>query len=707
MDSSKLFQKFVGYTKDILFELDTEGYFTSVNTEGLKLLGYEKEEFIGKHFLEFIRPDFKRQAQDFVLSQECEKENTLFEFPVITAQGEELWLEQYVVAVCSDNTIIGYKGIARNVTRFKLAEEELKESKQSAEDLNLQLEKTIERANEIAAKAETDNIAKSNFLANMSHEIRTPMNGVLGMIDLLLDTGLDAEQRDYCETAHKSADSLLRIINDILDFSKLEANKFEIENIDFDLRTTVEDVSDELAHRVYEKNLEFICFMNPDVPSRLKGDPGRIRQILRNLVGNAVKFTEQGEIAVRVLLEKEEETRAMLRFEVKDTGIGITKKGQNRLFQSFSQVDASTTRKYGGTGLGLAISKKLSEMMHGQIGVESKKGTGSTFWFTAVLDKQSDAQNVAPVTPASIQNKRILVVGENSTNREVICTYLKSWGCLYQDVSDEYDAFTALNTAVDSGSPFELIVFDQITVDAQTEKFGKRVKEDPRLNSVQLVLLTSLGKRGDPARLQQVGFAAYLSKPIKIKLLQDCFTTVFSEEYIAQAGKNPIITRHSLAEAQRAQEDKTVTEIHHDARILLAEDNPVNQKLAVKLLTKVGYVVEVVNNGKEALAALEDKEFDMVLMDVQMPEMDGFEATAAIRNPKSKVKDHDIPIIAMTANAMKEDRQHCLNEGMDDYISKPINKQRLIEVVERQLTAPRKKHSLPDDDITLGENAIF
>jgi PAS domain S-box-containing protein len=552
-----------------------------------------------------------------------------------------------------------------DITSQKQAEVELRQT-------NLHLEAAIAHANEMAVQAEMASIAKSEFLANMSHEIRTPMNGVIGMTGLLLDTELSDEQHKYAEIVRASGESLLALLNDILDFSKIEAGKLEMETLDFDLRALLDDFAATLALRAHDKGIEFICAAAPEVPANLQGDPGRLRQILTNLTGNSVKFTHKGEIAVRASLVSETATEAVIRFSIKDTGIGIQAAKQALMFQKFTQADASTTRQYGGTGLGLAISKQLVECMGGEIGIISEEGHGSEFWFTVRLGKQEEQEhNVVP--SADIRGVHILIVDDNATSREILMTNFKAWGVRAEETPDGPTALQALYLAQDAADPFLAAIVDMQMPGIDGEALARAIKADEKLKDTRLVLCSSLGQRGDAKRMQEIGFAAYLTKPVRQLELLGCLSTVLVGRAAAQP-VNPIVTRHAIREKRRGA-----------VRILLAEDNITNQMVAVGILKKLGLRADAVANGAEAVKALETLPYDLVLMDVQMPEMDGLEATRQIRNHGSAVRNHRIPIIAMTAHAIQGDRERCLESGMNDYVTKPVDPHALAEALEKWL----------------------
>ncbi|HEU4628028.1 MAG TPA: response regulator [Steroidobacteraceae bacterium] len=576
------------------------------------------------------------------------------EFRVRTKSGEYRWFRSRGICDTDDNG---------NPTRVSGALQDITERRQYQHELIL--------ARESAAAA---NQAKGEFLANMSHEIRTPMNGVIGMTELLLDTALDPSQRDYTETIRDSATALLTVINDILDFSKIEAGKLDLEHIELDLRDTVEDVARLLAIQAHGKGLELTAHIDPAVPDLIKGDPARLRQILVNLGSNAVKFTEKGEVAIDVRVVESTPESAVVRCEVRDTGPGIPPDRLSSLFLPFSQVDASTTRKYGGTGLGLSIVKRLAELMGGEAGVESTVGQGSTFWFTARVGVAERKHIDKHAQHEALKGLRVLVVDDNATNRRVLAGQLEACGIEPVCVHTAQDALQALVDATVSDQPFQVALLDYHMPECDGEQLGRLIRTYDHLTHTRLVLLTSSGHRGDAQRFADLGFAGYLVKPITRRDLTACLSLVMSNS--AESWKRraqPLVTRHQVR-AMRVDGER---------RILLAEDNPVNQKVARMVLEKLGLDVTVVNNGREAVQAWKAGGFDLILMDCQMPELDGYEATREIRRLEQGRKA--TPIVALTAHAMKGDDEKCRAAGMTDYLTKPLDRVKLAACLERHL----------------------
>ncbi|WP_407356750.1 PAS domain S-box protein [Methanolobus sp. WCC5] len=683
LESEEMYRMLVENLSEIIYVLDEEGRITYVSPNVELKGGYSPAEMTGKRFIDFVHPeDRKGRTEQFRKIISGASEPT--EYRYISKDSRTIWMRTAARPVIKDGIFTGVQGVLTDVTDLKLAEEKLMGYAKELEIKNRKLDLALMRAEEATR-------VKSEFLANMSHEIRTPMNGVIGMTGLLMDTELNEEQMHYVETVKASGETLLDIINDILDFSKIEAGKLELEMLDFDLHSVLDGFSSVLSIKAHDKGLEFICAAEPDVPSYIRGDPGRLQQVLTNLAGNAIKFTDNGEVVVRVTMEYESDSDVLLRFSVRDTGIGIPEDKMSSLFDQFYQVDASTTRQYGGTGLGLAISRQLVEMMGGEIGVKSEPGKGSEFWFTLGFAK-CKGQSCRAIPAGDIRGAHVLVVDDNATNREILITLLSSRGAQTSGAVDGSSALEALSCAYEDHEPFHVAILDMHMPGMDGVALARAIRSDDRFKDTCLMMLSSMGQLAGSGQLDRGLFATFLNKPVRQSELFDKLSTVLAT---GSPKQNPCSTA-----AFHPTEHSLPVKYCDNVRILLAEDNIVNQKVAQSMLKKLGLRSDTVANGAEAVKALEMIPYDLVLMDVQMPEMDGLEATRLIRDPGSLVLNRKVPIIAMTAHAMKGDRERFIAAGMDDYISKPVALQSLAGSLDRWLSPVRTVNTGNDVLIT-------
>jgi PAS domain S-box-containing protein len=651
--SEQRYRQLVESAQVILWRRSVESpQFSFVNKEAEELLGYPAEQWLaqGSFLFDHVHPDDREFVESLCAAAAENRGSQRFEHRMIAADGSVIWLRTSVRLVAGDGKAKELVGVMADITERKRAQE----------------------------AAESASRAKSEFLASMSHEIRTPMNGILGMTELVLDTELTFEQREHLTTAKMSAESLLTILNDILDFSKIEAGKLDLDPICFQLHESIEETMKTLAFRAHEKGLELLCDIQAEVPCHVIGDSARIRQIIVNLVGNAIKFTHHGQVEVEVGIEAQDGLELRLHFIVHDTGIGIPPEKQKLIFEAFSQADNSMTRKFGGTGLGLTISARLVEAMSGKIWVESEPGKGSAFHFTVSVGVASEVPE-PPAENVPLAGISVLVVDDNLTNRRILTEMFWMWQMRPTAAASAQEALSDLRRAAQHGSAFALVVTDVHMPEMDGFDLVDRIKNEPDVADVAIIMLTSGEKRGDVQRCRELGASAYLMKPVRRAELRAAIVKALKEGSGSET-KDLAASKISPASVRDAPAALRL-------RILLAEDNVVNQRLAFRILEKGSHSVVVVNNGREALAALQRQTFDLVLMDVQMPEMDGFEATMAIRKEESGKPRH-IPIIAMTAHAMTSDRERCLAAGMDGYLSKPIRALDLLAIVEKTVRHP-------------------
>jgi len=720
--SERRYRELVECIREVVFKCDEAGKISFLNRAWTLMLGYSIEGSLD-HFLgDFI---FKKDREAGLalitkqLNDEHAEENQELRFQ--RSDRKVIWLmlsirrgenEGKVGTLCDIND----RKLAREELQRAHDELEIRVKKRTAElaktnqQLCCQIEQRIhaqEKLRQAKIASDDANKAKSQFLANMSHEIRTPLNGVIGMTELMYDTNLDIEQQNILSVINTEADALLRLINNILDFSKIEAGKFKREDISFDLRTTLEKVMDSMAVRAEKKGLNFFFYLSPNMPHLLIGDPGIVRQIMVNLTGNALKFTHKGEIYIKIEPEEEKTTgKIKIRFSVKDTGIGIPMDKQSAVFENFTQADGSTSRKYGGTGLGLSISKRLVELLGGEIGVTSKDETGSTFWFTSVFGIP-DEQRLNEITPhEDIRGLKILLADNNQTNSYILMEYLRSWGCRPFKVINETEVFSTLLEAVSSKDPFNLIILDEhISPHMKRFELAKKIRSNKILKELKIIILTSMGERGDARICKKIGIQGYLPKPIKRDQMLQVIQTIMGKIQKGEGkASGELVTQYLVAESN-PHSCKT--------RILLVEDYPTNQQIAIRHLQRAGYEVDLAENGQKAIDAFKKGNYELILMDIQLPGINGYEATAEIRTHElsmemTGVKNSSyrrIPIIAMTAHALKGDKQKCIQRGMDDYIAKPLRKKELLCIVHKWISKEIKLPKITTENST-GPSAI-
>jgi PAS domain S-box-containing protein len=668
--SEERYRSLIDAAIDIIYRVDLQGRFTFVNPVAARVMRRPSSSLIGAHFLDLVAPEAKADVGRFYQEQFAARTaQTYLEFPALDGDGRTVWIGQNVQLLEDERGPSGFQAVARDITERKRADAELAAARDQA------LESTR---------------LKSQFVANVSHELRTPMNGILGLTDLLLETELTTEQRDHTMMVRGCGETLLTLLNDILDLSKIEAGRMELHPEPFDVRLLVQQTADLFEVRARRKGVALVHLVHHDVPQTVLGDPGRVRQVLSNLLGNAVKFTETGEIVVRVGLEESGPDGLRLRIDVSDTGIGISPEAQAQLFQPFVQADGSITRKYGGTGLGLVISRQLAELMGGTLSMSSEPGKGTTFWFSIRVREVTEARTVAAPAAPTLHGLRVLVLSDAEAGRRRLRELIESWRMTAVEVDTPESALHALDVAARDARPFDVAVVELRNPPSATFEFAADAKRRGLVPRTRMVLLFNQGLPGDAERARRLGAAAYLTKPIRQSQLFDCLATVMTPGDAAPADDRvppPLVTRHSLDDQREQQREP----------LLVVEDNPVNQKVLVGFLRRLGYRADVASNGLQALDALERRSYALVFMDSQMPEMDGFAATAEIRRREGDGRR--TPITAVTAHAMQGERERCLAAGMDDYLSKPYTIDELAAVLERWL--PREARATSAEDRTV------